>query len=55
LTLAECVGDQTVDVSAVMRRVVHFSSGDSNSGLPPLMKVFMSAAFRHLFITGKNV
>ena len=35
--------------------VVHFSSGNSDSGLPPLLQIFMSMACRLLFITGKNV
>ena len=44
--------DQTVDVSTVRQWVVHFSSGDSGS--LHLMRVFMSAACRLLFITGEN-
>jgi len=46
--------DQTLDVSTVRRWVVHFSSGDSNSGSPPLVQIFISAACRLLFIAGKN-
>jgi len=44
--------DQTVDVSTVRQWVVRFSSGDSGS--LHLMRVFMSAACRLLFITAKN-
>lgn len=33
---------------------MHFSNGDSDSGLPPLVHIFMSAACRLLFIAGKN-
>ena len=46
--------DQTLDVSTVRRWVVHFSSGDSNSGSPPLVQIFISAVCRLLFIAGKN-
>jgi len=34
--------------------VVHFSSGDSNSGSPLLVQIAMSVACRLLFITGEN-
>jgi len=41
-----------VDVSKVRQRVVCFSVGNSRSR--PLVKIFMSAAHRLLFTTGKN-
>ena len=34
--LLNIYGDQTVDVSTVRQWVVHFSSGNSDSGSPPL-------------------
>ena len=46
--------DQTMDMSTVRQWMVHFSSGDSNSWSPPLMQIFMSAAYRLFLITGKN-
>ena len=46
--------DQTVDVSTVRQWVVHFSSVDSDSGLLPLMQIFVSVACRLLFIAGEN-
>ena len=33
---------------------VHFSSGDSDSGSPPLLQIFTSPACRLLFIAGEN-
>ena len=36
--------DQIVDMSTVRCWVVHFSSGDSNSGSPPLVQVVTSIA-----------
>ena len=47
-------GDQTVDVSTVRQWVVHFSSGESDSGLLVLVWMFMSLACRFLLIAGKN-
>jgi len=47
-------GDQTVDVSAVRQRVVHFTSGDSNSRAPSLVRILTIAACRLLFIAGKE-
>jgi len=47
-------GDQTVDMSTVRQRVVHFSSGDSGSGSPPLVQIVTRAACRLLLIAGKN-
>ena len=47
-----CYGDQTVDVEHSEAVVVSFSSGDSVS--PPLVQMFMNAACRLLFLTGKN-
>ena len=43
-----------MDVSTVSWWVVHFSSGDSNSGLPWLVQIVMIVAYRLLFDTGKN-
>ena len=34
--------------------MVHFSSGDSDSGSPLLVQIFTSEAYRLLFIAGKN-
>jgi len=47
-------GDQTLDVSTVRQWVVHFSSGDSNSGSPSVVQIFTSVACTLLFITGEN-
>jgi len=47
-------GDETVAVSTVRQWVMHFSSGESDSGSPALLQIFMSAACRLLFIVGKN-
>ena len=52
--LANVYGDQPVDVSTVRWWVVRFSSGDSNSGSPPLVQIFMSTACRLLFTAGGN-
>ena len=49
--LLNIYGDQTVDVSTVRQWVVHFSSGNSDSGSLPLVKTFMNTAwwlFQHL-------
>ena len=46
-------GDQKVDVSTMMW-VMHFSSGVSNSGSPPVLQICMSMACRLWFIAGKN-
>ena len=47
--------DPAVDVSTVRWWVVCFSSGDSNSGSPPLVQIFKCTACRLTFIAGKNV
>lgn len=47
-------GDRTVNVSTVRWQVVHFSSGNSNSGSLPVVKIFTSAACRLLFIAIEN-
>ena len=47
-------GNQIVEVSIVRWWVLRFSSGDSNSGPPLLVQIFMRLTFRFLFITGKN-
>jgi len=47
-------GDKLVDVSTVRQWVVHFSSNSSYSGSSLLMEVFMSVAFKFLFITDKT-
>jgi len=39
-------GDPAVDVSKVRYQVLCFSSGDSDSGLPPLVQIFMSTVYR---------
>ena len=52
--LLHVYGDQTVDVSTVKQWVVHFSSGDSDSGSPPLMQIDKRAACRLLFTAGEN-
>ena len=43
-----------MNMSTVRQWVVHFSSVDSDSGLLPLMQIFMSVACRLLFIAGAN-
>jgi len=48
-------GDQTVGVSTVRWWVVHFSSGNSNSGSPLLVQILRSAAYRLLFIAGECI
>ena len=53
-TLAEPYGDQPVDVSRVRQWVVHFSTGDSYSGSPPVVQVFTSVTCGLLFIAGEN-
>ena len=52
--LLDTDGDQTLDVSAVRWWVVHFSSGDGDSGPPPLVQIFIGAARRLLLFAGKN-
>jgi len=47
-------GGQKVYVSTVKQWVVHFSSGDSDSGSPPLMQIDKRAACRLLFTAGEN-
>jgi len=44
--LLNIYGDQTVDVTTVRQRVVHFSSG--NSGLPPLLQIFTRKSIQAL-------
>jgi len=34
--------------------VVYFSSGDSDSGSPPVVQIFMSTVSRLLFTAGEN-
>ena len=43
-----------MDVSTVRWWVVHFSSGNSNSGSPLLVQILRSAAYRLLFIAGES-
>ena len=43
-----------MDVSTVRWSVVHFGSGDNDSGSPPVMQVFASVACRLFFIADKN-
>jgi len=43
-----------MNMSTVRQWVVHFSSVDSDSGLLPLMQIFMSVACRLLLIGGAN-
>ena len=45
-------GDQVVAVSTVRWLGAHFNSGDSNSGSPLMVQVFMRAECRLLFIAG---
>jgi len=52
--LLNVYGDHTVDVSTVRQWVVRFSTGDSDSGSPPLVQKFRSMACRLLFIDDKN-
>jgi len=47
-------GDQAVDVSTVRRWVLRFSSGNSDSGSPPLGQIFTSRECRLFLITGEN-
>jgi len=44
--LLNVYGDQAMDVSTGRHWGVHFSSGDSNSGAPPMVQMFMSAAMK---------
>ena len=53
--LLNIYGDQTADVSTVRQWIMHFSSSDSNSGSPPLMRIFRSVACRLLLNTEENV
>ena len=50
--LVNVSGDQTVDVSTVRLWVVHFSSGNTDSGLPLLVQIFMNAA---LYLWQKSI
>ncbi len=43
-----------MDESTVRWWVVHFSSDDRNSGVPPLVQTFMRAACRFLLVGGEN-
>ena len=52
--LLNVYGDQAAIVSRVRWWVVHFSSGNSDSGAPLLVQIVMRMACRLLFITGKN-
>ncbi|MFV1073149.1 hypothetical protein, partial [Klebsiella pneumoniae] len=52
--LLNIYGDQTVDVSTVRWWVVHFSSGDSDSGSPPLVQMVTSTACRLTFVAVEN-
>ena len=52
--LLNVYGDHIVDVSTVRQWVVRFSTGDSDSGSPPLVQMFRSMACRLLFIADKN-
>ena len=54
LMLVNVYGDRTVDVSTVRQWVVHFSSGNINTGSHSLVNTSMGTACRFLFITGKN-
>ena len=47
-------GDQTMDVSTVRWWVVCFSSGNSDSGSPSLVQIFLSMVCRLLFISGES-
>jgi len=53
--IPQCLQNVCGDQNTIVRWwVVHFSSGNSDSGSPPLVQTFMSVALRLLFITGKN-
>ena len=52
--LLNIYGDQTVDVNKVMKWVVHFNSGNTDSGSPLVVQIFTSAACRLSFMAGKN-
>ena len=54
LTFAECWWRPTVDVSTVSSWVKHFSSGNCDSGSPPLVQIFTGTGYRLLFIAGVN-
>ena len=43
-----------MNVSTVRQWVVFFSSGDSNSGSPPLVQIIMTVECRRFFTAGKN-
>ena len=47
-------GDQTVDAGTVRWWVMCSSSVDNDSGSPLLVQIFMSMAYRILFIAGEN-
>ena len=53
--LLSASGAQTADMSTVRQRVVHFSSGNSNSGSPSPVQIITCRACRLLFTVGKNV
>ena len=46
--------DQTIDLNTVTQGVVHFNSGDSNSGSSLVVWMFMSTACRLLYIADEN-
>ena len=52
--LLNVYGDQTVDVGTMMWWVMHFSSGGSDSGSPPLVQIFMGVVYSLLFTVGEN-
>jgi len=52
--LLNVYGDQTVDVSTMRQCMVCFSTGNSDSGSPPLVQAFMRTAYRLLFIANEN-
>ena len=43
-----------MNVSTVKQWIVCFSSGDSNSGSPPLVQIIMTVECRRFFTAGKN-
>jgi len=52
--LLNIYGNQTVDVKTLRQWVEHFSSGDSGSGSPTLVQIFISTACRLLLIAGEK-
>ena len=47
--------DQTDDVSTVRWWMLHFSSGESDNGSPPLMQIFMNVACSLFFNADESV